>query len=236
MRVMVLIDNEFLLGQFMSLIETDEYRDVTWDFFFSESNVVFRDKYESIGLQPINLVEDLDMIVDTYQLALSIHSKQLFPKRLVESIRCINIHPGYNPHNRGWFPQVFSIINKLPVGVTIHEMDEQLDHGPIIAQERIEIHPWETSYDIYRKIQDKEVEMLQTHLKDIVDNNYDTFTPELEGNINLKRDFIQLCEIDLQRRPHFNKSLTILGPCLLMDTKMPIFVMTMDGRYMLPSV
>ena len=46
------------------------------------------------------------------------------------------------------FQQVFSILNKLPVGVTIHEMDEQLDHGIIIVQKEINIFSWETSCDV----------------------------------------------------------------------------------------
>ena len=61
-------------------------------------------------------VLDLDVLDDEwmrhYKVGISAHCKQIFPAKLVENVRCYNIHPGYNPYNRGWFPQVFSIINK----------------------------------------------------------------------------------------------------------------------------
>ena len=51
----------------------------------------------------------------------------MFPVDMVRNYRCINVHPGLNPYNRGWFPQTFSLVNHFPVGVTIHEMDAHLD-------------------------------------------------------------------------------------------------------------
>ena len=115
----------------------------------------------------------------------------------MENHLCINVHPGLNPHNRGWFPQVFSILNGLPAGVTIHKMDAELDHGPILWQEEIPLYAHDTSQDIYIRILRKEIEMLEAHLGDLLAGNY-TLTPmEGEGNINYKADFDALCPIDL---------------------------------------
>ena len=114
----------------------------------------------------------------------------------METRPCFNVHPGLNPHNRGWFPQVFSILNGLPCGVTIHKMDAQLDHGPIAWQEEVPQYPWDTSKDIYDRILAKELELLDRHLGDLLTGNY-TLTPmEGEGNINYKADFDALCRID----------------------------------------
>src|ERR1035441_6956770 len=71
-------------------------------------------------------------LLKDFGLVISLHCRQIFPQALVSGIRCINFHPGFNPHNRGWFPHVFSMINGKPAGITIHEMDEQIDHGLII--------------------------------------------------------------------------------------------------------
>ena len=76
-------------------------------------------------------------------LIISLHCKQLFPKGLISTVKCINVHPGLNPHNRGWYPQVFSIINKRPLGATIHEIDEELDHGDVIAQKEVPVFSWD---------------------------------------------------------------------------------------------
>ena len=36
---------------------------------------------------------------------------------------CINLHPGYLPHTRGYFPNIWSIVDDLPPGATLHYMD-----------------------------------------------------------------------------------------------------------------
>ncbi|GKU31647.1 dTDP-4-amino-4,6-dideoxyglucose formyltransferase [Clostridium folliculivorans] len=207
MRVLVLTDNEFIYNQFKELIKQKQYRESIFDFFFSESNELFKKKYFSEDFKPINLKQRIDEVLSKYQLVMSLHCKQLFPEELVNRIRCINVHPGFNPYNRGWFPQVFSIINKLPVGVTIHEMDEQLDHGMIIVQEKIDTFQWETSYDIYKRIQDLEIKLLKTHLRSILDNKYELVSPASEGNINLKKDFNSLCEINLNDMVTFREAI-----------------------------
>ncbi len=109
-----------------------------------------------------NIVEskniDLHNVDSKYKLVISAHCKKIFPPKLVNSFRCINIHPGLNPYNRGYYPQAFSLINKLPVGATIHEIDEKLDHGPIIFQEEVVIESIDTSFSLYNKIIKKEIE------------------------------------------------------------------------------
>jgi len=174
------------------------------------TNAEFSQKYVGSDFKSVNLKQMVDVILDKYQLVLSLHRKQLFPKKLVNGVRCINVHPGFNPFNRGWYPQVFSIINKLPAGVTIHEMDELLDHGPIIVQKMVELQSWETSYDVYSKIQNIEIELLSAHLRDILDNNYDTKKPVSEGNINLKKDFNVLCELDLEKTMRLKEAIDYL--------------------------
>lgn len=205
MKTMVLTDNEFLFTNFKRILEDGQYDDVKFNYFCSDNNCEFADRYKEHDLKPINVKRSIDEVVSQYQLVLSLHCKQLFPKRLVEQVRCINVHPGYNPFNRGWFPQVFSILNKLPVGVTIHEMDEQLDHGNIIARQEVDILPWETSYDVYQRIQCVEIEMLRKHLRSIIDGTYAPKEPDCEGNVNLKRDFDSLCKIDLEKQVSFGE-------------------------------
>src|SRR3989344_3288025 len=62
----------------------------------------------------------------------------LFPKG------CLNIHPAYLPYNRGAYPNVWSIIDTTPAGVTIHYIDEAVDTGGIVAQAEIEVLPIDT--------------------------------------------------------------------------------------------
>jgi dTDP-4-amino-4,6-dideoxyglucose formyltransferase len=147
----------------------------------------------------LNIRDSIPMVISTYNLILSIHCKQFFPAELVNGIRCVNIHPGLNPYNRGWFPQVFSIINGLPSGVTIHEIDEKIDHGPIITQKEYKIESWDTSDSAYEKIMAIERELLLKNFVAIRDQTYKATVPKEEGNINYKKDFENLKQIDLRQ-------------------------------------
>lgn len=156
-------------------------------------------------LPKLSVKKNLANILARYQLVISIHCKQIFPADLVNQIRCINVHPGLNPYNRGWFPQVFSIINGMPSGVTIHEIDEQLDHGAIICQQEYKIEAWDTSGSAYEKIMALERELVLKHFDSLLRGDYPTTQPEISGNLNLKKDFDQLKEIELDQVGTYGK-------------------------------
>ncbi|WP_035086059.1 dTDP-4-amino-4,6-dideoxyglucose formyltransferase [Aquimarina latercula] len=144
--------------------------------------------------------EDVDTIMSTFDLVFSIHCKQFFPEHLVSGVKCINVHPGFNPHNRGWYPQVFSIIENNILGATIHEIDNELDNGNIIARKQVELFDYDTSLTAYNKVLEAEKELLLQNLPNIVNNNYDTIKPEIKGELKLKKDFNNLLEIDLNKK------------------------------------
>lgn len=100
----------------------------------------------------------------TYDLIISLHCYQRFPSFLVQKVECINIHPGLNPYNRGWYPHVFSIVNKLPLGATIHEIDEDIDHGAIIAQHEVSLYSWDTSLTAYDRVVEAELSLIKENL------------------------------------------------------------------------
>jgi methionyl-tRNA formyltransferase len=139
---------------------------------------------------------DVETIVRDHDLVLSMHCKQLFPERLVSAVKCINVHPGYNPVNRGWYPQVFAIIHHTLIGATIHEMDKELDHGNIIDRQEVPQFPQDTSREVYNRVLDAEINLLERNLKKILGNRYETVTPEAQGRLYLKKDFRAICELD----------------------------------------
>lgn len=145
----------------------------------------------------LTVVDVADVGSPRPDLIISLHAKQLFPPDLVAAVKCINVHPGYNPYNRGWLPHVFSIVNGLQAGVTIHEMDGKIDHGPIIAQVEVPLHPWDTSFSAYERVMSAERDLLRDHLASILAGTYTTRHPATEGNLNSKADFAHLCELDL---------------------------------------
>lgn len=210
--ILLLTDNDKLLNRFKNLIKEkglDNNSDFKFNYAFSFNNKTFVEKFKhSDWIQPIKVKDEVDFLIGKYNIIFSLHCKQIFPSKLVNNVKCINVHPGLNPNNRGWFPQVFSILNSLPCGATIHEIDDHLDHGPIICQKEVKIEMWDTSLSAYNKILDIEMELLSANLVKILNSKYETKIKG-EGNLNLKKDFDDLCEIDLDDkdtfRNHINK-------------------------------
>lgn len=143
----------------------------------------------------INPQLDYKHIIKTFQLVFSIHCKKIFPKCLTDSVRCINVHPGYLPHNKGMYPHVFSIVNGLPAGVTIHQMNERIDDGPVIFQELVSILPYDTGQSLYDRILETEKQLLASTIDRLIAGHYEAL-PKFGGNYNSRKDFEKLCKID----------------------------------------
>uniref|UniRef100_A0A831Z004 Methionyl-tRNA formyltransferase n=1 Tax=candidate division WWE3 bacterium TaxID=2053526 RepID=A0A831Z004_UNCKA len=73
----------------------------------------------------------------------------------------LNVHPSLLPKYRGASPiQAAILAGDLETGVTIMLMDEQMDHGPILAQERIALAPAETTPSATVKLANLGAELL----------------------------------------------------------------------------
>jgi dTDP-4-amino-4,6-dideoxyglucose formyltransferase len=200
-HVLVFTDNENIFLFLKELTSLNDYGAI-FNFACSSNSPLL--KYASSGIIEVVILKDLvNKIIDLYDLVISAHSKQIFPLKLVENVRCINIHPGFNPYTRGWFPQVFSIVKNLPLGVTVHEMDADLDHGPIIQRESIHVSITDTSYSVYCRLLEMEKRILADILKNLIDGDYTTFLIENEGNVFYKKDFNSLCEFNFDEKITF---------------------------------
>lgn len=198
MKIMIFTDNLYMYQNFIEIIEQKNLNKLhNFEYACSPSNSLF-EKIDNV--KELNIKDKANDLVNKFDLIISCHSKQIFPPVLVNNIRCINIHPGLNPYNRGWYPQVFSIINKMPLGATIHEMDEEVDHGAIIVQKEIELYSWDTSLTAYNRVIEAEIELLNKSIESIIDRTYNTVSMEHEGNYNSKQDFNELCELKLAEK------------------------------------
>ena len=209
--ILIITDNPYLAQRFerevWSLVHRSRYNlNYKCSPYSLPDNFQIHSNIASVDLKEKEAITDLI----SYDLAISIHCKQLFPKKLIENVRCINVHPGYNPINRGWYPQVFSIIKNTPIGATIHEIDEQLDHGNIIAREFVEKFEFDTSKTLYDRVVDKEIELLKNNIQSLLDNSYAVVKPEKQGTLYLKKDFNNLCELDVEKKYTLKEAIDLL--------------------------
>lgn len=209
MKVCVITDNQYAYNNFRAIAEK-KGKNYDFDYYCSATNKNYLKWCVDDEITPIQLKELNKTWFDDYDVFFSLHCKQIFPDRMVEKYRCINIHPGFNPYNRGWFPQVFSIINGLPAGVTIHEMDTELDHGPIIFQREIAINSYDTSKDVYDRILKIERELLEEHFVELVEGKYSVKKMPTGGNINYMANFESLCKLNMEQEGTMREHLNLL--------------------------
>jgi methionyl-tRNA formyltransferase len=101
-------------------------------------------------LQPSKF--DTDFITKIKEYNLDTFVVAAYGKIIPESILSLtnhpplNVHPSLLPRYRGTSPVESQILSdEKDIGVSIIQMDKEMDHGPIIAQEKIEISNWPIS-------------------------------------------------------------------------------------------
>ena len=177
MRILFIGDNENLMLGVRAIIK--------------RKGLALKHKIVFANSQVIDVKSSMDFLVSSFDIIFSVHCTQVFSKELVKSIKCINLHPGYNPCNRGWYSHAFSLENGLPSGVTIHEMDEKVDHGSIIVQEKIDVAYTDNARILGQKLFDLELDLFSRNIEMILEGKYKTFEVE-EGNFNSKKDYKEL--------------------------------------------
>jgi dTDP-4-amino-4,6-dideoxyglucose formyltransferase len=220
-RVLVISDNSALVQEFDKLIrKKDLFEKIFISYKHSPTSNIgllqLITKSTKLDADIINLKDEavVKQIIKDYDLVFSLHCKQLFPKSLFQYVKCLNIHPGFNPLNRGWFPQVFAIIHNLKLGATIHEINEDLDNGPIIVREHVPLYEWDTSLSAYNRVLIKEIELLDKHLISILANRYSILKAEdiadEEHHLYTKKDYNKLLQINLEEKGKFRDFLNHL--------------------------
>jgi methionyl-tRNA formyltransferase len=132
---------------------------------------------------------------------------KIIPKNILEipPHKTLNIHPSLLPKYRGASPIQEAIIKDTKTGVTIIRLDEEMDHGPIIAQKEAVFSDWPPYLDEARMtLAEVGGKLLAEILPDWIlgkieeapqDHTQATFTKKIE-----KTD----AEIDLKDDPEIN--------------------------------
>jgi len=106
-------------------------------------------------LEPVLQLETDFIIVSGYG--------KLIPKPWLDlpKIMAVNMHPSLLPQYPGRCPAEWAILNgETETGVTLIQMTEKFDAGPILVQEKIAIQPDDTRLTLYTKLFDLGAKML----------------------------------------------------------------------------
>ncbi len=89
----------------------------------------------------------------TFDLFIVASYGKIIPQSILDipKFKTINVHPSLLPKLRGPSPLQFSILLENETGVSIIELDSEVDHGPILAQEKISIE-WPPCFEDLEKL------------------------------------------------------------------------------------
>ncbi len=85
---------------------------------------------------------------------------KIVPASFLEGRRILNSHPGLLPQNRGVDAFKWSILNKWPVGVTLHIIDAEIDRGLILARQRVPVFTNDTLRNVADRAYEYEVDLM----------------------------------------------------------------------------
>jgi len=114
--------------------------------------------------EQLSLIEEIDP-----EIVISSGFEHKVPEKIIETpeIGIVNLHTSFLPYNRGSHPNVWSIIEDTPAGVSIHYMTEEIDEGPIIDRKEIRVEPSDTAGKLYDRLQNEMFELFKENWPDI---------------------------------------------------------------------
>lgn len=142
----------------------------------------------------LNLVEDVEP-----DLLISAGFRHIIPESILDIPRlgAVNVHKSYLPYNRGANPNVWSIVEDNPAGVSVHYMTAAVDAGPIIDRRQVPVWPDDSGRDLYDRLEIEQMKQFKAVWPDIRDGTAETIHQEsAEGTHHYKGDFVDLWEID----------------------------------------
>lgn len=112
----------------------------------------------------------------------------------------VNLHPAYLPFNRGAHPNVWSIVEGTPAGVTLHTIDEGVDTGKILAQEKMKVQSTDTGRSLYGKLEQAAYELFIKTWPKLVKGELAAKSQKPGGSEHRVKDLHKLDEIDLDKK------------------------------------
>jgi methionyl-tRNA formyltransferase len=98
------------------------------------------------------------------EVGLSVHyPARIGPSLLSRYRRLYNLHPGYLPWGRGLSSVNWALWEGSPAGATLHEMNEELDAGPIVDRIEVEYGPDDLCGDVQQRVHAAERDLFRRY-------------------------------------------------------------------------
>lgn len=135
------------------------------------------------------------------EILLSINFGYIFPSIVLNSVAFpLNLHTGLLPWCRGSNPNVWSIIEQKPAGVTLHRMTCKVDKGNLIASLEVPVEPHDTGKSLYEKLEKASVTLINNKWPDLISGEIIEFPPTEGGSVH------RASEMNTLSRLHLNEN------------------------------
>jgi methionyl-tRNA formyltransferase len=116
--------------------------------------------------------------------------------RAVPTYGGLNLHLSLLPFNRGANPNVWSIVDATPAGVTLHYLDDGVDTGDIVAQQVVPVSPTDTGATLYGRLESAALALFQQSWPQIASGAPPRRRQPEGGSTHRVRDLAELDRID----------------------------------------
>ncbi len=152
-------------------------------------NFVKRKKFKIKTLHNRNLslrnAKEADLII-------SFGYRKIIKKKILRVTKrpIINLHTSFLPFNRGAHPNFWSFVENTPKGVSIHEINEEIDKGKLIFRKKIKFknlnkQSFKSTYDIlFKEIE----ELFIKNFFKILNHDYVSIKNFDNGTFHKKKD------------------------------------------------
>ena len=126
---------------------------------------------------------------NSIEFIISYGYKFFIEKDIIEFLKykIINLHISFLPFNRGMYPNLWSHIENTPSGISIHRINEEIDRGDILVQEKIFFDSKEISLrSSYFILRNKIELLLKKNWPKIKSGEIEGFQPK-EGTFHYKK-------------------------------------------------
>lgn len=114
---------------------------------------------------------------------------------------CYNFHPGVLPHYKGAGAYSWVIINgEKETGVTLHEIDPDIDNGNVIEIGRFPIEGWDTAETLFCKAEDEIMRLFKKWFKKLLVGDYTAIPQTEKGHIYYRKDLAKAKDLTRHAR------------------------------------
>lgn len=141
----------------------------------------------AVSAQDLNHSED-----SAADFAVSVHYPVILRQQTIRRYQKVyNLHPGFLPWGRGWYPVFWALFRGEPAGATLHEIDQGLDTGPIVKQISVPVEPNDDGRSLHQRVTAAEGELLDFLFKELGRGTIPPSVPQdpSKGSSHSKQDF-----------------------------------------------